>query len=78
MTTLRIDSNESFSTEVTVRESDPYTKAVFVRFERHYIPEEIRGCSEMFMSPTELETLGRFLVTQADKIRTQQALGVSI
>ena len=72
MTSLRIDSNESFSTEVTVRESDKYSQAAYVKFERHYIPEEVRGVNEMFMTPNELETLGRFLCRQADEIRRQQ------
>ncbi len=72
MTTYRLDSNDTFSTEVTVRESDKYTKAAYVKFERHYIPEEIRGVNEMFMSTDELENLGRFLCRQADEIRRLQ------
>ena len=76
MTIYRIDSNDTFSTEVNVRESDQYTRAAYVKFERHYIPEEIRACNEMFMSPEELEKLGRFLVAQADAIRTAQAVRV--
>ncbi len=71
MTSFRIDSNETFSTEVTVRESDKYTRAAYVKFERHYIPEEIRGVNEMFMTPQELEQLGFFLIAQADKMRSQ-------
>jgi hypothetical protein len=71
MTTFRIDSNETFRTEVTVRQSDPYTRAAYVKFDRHYIPEEIRGCNEMFMTPDELERLGMFLVEQAKVIRKQ-------
>lgn len=73
MATLRIDSNESFETKVIVRESDEYSEQVYLRLERHYIPEEIRGVNEMFLSPTQLEFLGRFLVRQADEIRTAQA-----
>lgn len=69
MTTYRIDSNDTFSTEVTVRESDQYTRAAYVKFERHYIPEEIRACNEMFMSPSELERLGMFLIEQARSMR---------
>ena len=74
MSTLRIDSNECFSTEVTIRESDPYTKSVYVKFDRYYIPEEIRGCNEMFVTPSELERLARFMLRQADEIRTEQAV----
>lgn len=72
MTSFRIDSNDTFSTEVTVRESDKYTEAVYVKFERHYIPEEIRGVDEMFFTPNQLELLGRFLCRQADEIRRLQ------
>lgn len=72
MTTFRIDSNDTFSTEVTVRESDPYTGAAYVRFDRHYIPEEVRGCSEMFMTPVELRNLGHFLVESAKMIEAEQ------
>jgi len=72
MSTLRIDSNESFATEVTIRESDAHTKDAYVKFTRYYIPEEIRGCSEMFLTPTQLDLLGRFLIKQADEIRTAQ------
>lgn len=72
MTTLRINNNPVFVSSVTVRESDKYTQDAYVKFERHDIPEEIRGCSEMFLSPDELETLGNFLVDQAETIRRQQ------
>jgi len=72
MTTLQINNNATFISTVTVRESDKYTKDVYVKFERHDIPEEIRGCNEMFISPDELETLGNFLVGQAEIIRSQQ------
>jgi len=74
MTTFRIDSNDTFSTEVSVRESDKYTKAAYIKFERHYIPEEVRGVNEMFMTPNELEDLGRFLIKQAHAIREMQEI----
>lgn len=69
MTTHRIDSNETFATEVSVRRSDKYSDAVYVKFERHYVPEEIRGCNDMFLSPSELKELGLFFVEQAEKLR---------
>jgi hypothetical protein len=72
MATLRIDSNETFQTEVTVRESDKYTQMVYVKFDRNYLLEEIRGCDEMFLTPAQLDQLGRFLVRQADAIRIAQ------
>jgi hypothetical protein len=72
MAQLRINSNEAFTIDATVRESDEYTQAVYVRFDRHYIPEGVHGCNEFFLTPTQLEQLGRFLVRQADEIRTAQ------
>lgn len=72
MTTFRIDSNDTFSTEVTVRESDKYSRAVYMRIDRHYIPEEIRGCNEVFLSVDELENLGKFLLQEAKFIRAEQ------
>jgi hypothetical protein len=72
MATHRIDSNDTFTTEVTVRESDKFTKAAYVRFDRHMIPEGIRGCNEMFLTVQELEELGRFFLRQADEIEAQK------
>ena len=72
MTSFRIDSNDTYSTEVLVRESDKYTQSVYVKFERNYIPEEVRGVNEIFMTTDELENLGRFLCNQAAEIRRLQ------
>jgi len=72
MAQLRINANETFTIDVTVRESDEYTEQVYVRLDRHYVPEEIRGCHELFLTPTQLDQLGRFLIRQADEIRTAQ------
>lgn len=72
MSILRIDGNDTFSTEVTVRESDKYTQAVYVKFERHYVPEEVRGVNEMFLTPNQLENLGHFMIRQAREIRLEQ------
>jgi hypothetical protein len=72
MATLRINDNETFVATVTCQESDKYTKDAYVKFERHDICEDIRGCNELFLSPDELETLGKFLVNQAEVIRRQQ------
>jgi len=69
MSQLRIDANDMFTIDITVRESDPYTKAVFVKFERNYLPESRQGCDEMFLTTDQLESLGRFLCRQADEIR---------
>jgi len=72
MATLRLDSNEAMITEVSVNESDAYTRYVYVKFTRDIIPEGIRGCNEMFLTPGQLDLLGRFLVRQAEEIRVAQ------
>jgi len=72
MSTLRVDSNPTFVTEVTVRESDKYSQSVYVKFDRHYVPEEIRGVDEMFMSVDELEDLAKFFLNEAKMIRSEQ------
>lgn len=73
MAKLIIESNNSFNTEITVRESDEYTEAVFLKFERNYIPEKRSGVNEMFMTPDELDRIGRFFLRQADEISKLQA-----
>ena len=73
MAVYRIEQAGSLVTDVTVRESDEYSSQVYLRFDRHVVPENIRGTNEMFMTPVQLEQLGRFLVRQADEIRTSQA-----
>jgi len=73
MATQIIHANEMFTIDVTVRESDMYTKAAYLKFERNYRPDSIHGCDEMFLTPTQLELIGRFLIRQADEIRTAQA-----
>lgn len=78
MAQLRINANNTFTIDATVHESDEYTEAVYIRFDRHYIPEGISGCNEFFLTPVQLEQLGRFLVRQADEIRTAQQYRHSI
>lgn len=72
MAQLRINANESFTIDVTVRESDEYTEAIYIRLDRHYVPEEIYGCNELFLTPNQVEQLGQFLIRQADEIRRVQ------
>jgi hypothetical protein len=74
MATLRINSDALTPVEVTVRESDPITKSVFVEIIRRTETDGHRGCNEMFITPEQLESLGRFLIRQADEIRTAQVM----
>ena len=73
MSQLKINANEMFTLDVTVRESDKYTSSVFVKIERQFSPDSIHGCSEFFLSAAQLDALGRFFIRQADEIRTNQA-----
>ena len=73
MTQLKINTNEMFSLDVTVRESDDYTSSVFVKIERQFSPSSIHGCSEFFLSAAQLEALGKFFIKRADEIRTHRA-----
>jgi hypothetical protein len=73
MATQVIHANEMFTVDVTVRESDEYTKAAYLKLELNYGPENRVGTHELFLTPIQLELMGRFLVRQADEIRTAQA-----
>ena len=72
MTTYRIDNNDSYVTEVSVGESDKYTKRAYVKLVRDNLVEEIRGVNEMFLTVEELRNFGYFLVSQAEMIETEQ------
>jgi hypothetical protein len=76
MAKLSIDVNSTFQVDVTVRESDKYSGLVYVKMERFYRPESIHGCNELFLTPSQLENLGNFLVRQAREIRTEQEITV--
>ena len=68
MSTLNIKSNEMFSIDVTVRESDKYTKSVLVKLDRNFKDKYISGCTEMYLTPAELYEFGHFLVSQSAKL----------
>lgn len=72
MTTHRIDNNDSYVTEVSVGESDKYTKLAYLKLSRDNLVEDIRGINEMFMTTAELRSFGQFLVDQADSIEIEQ------
>jgi predicted sugar kinase len=72
MATIRLTSDPSFVTEVTVRESDRITQTVFVKLAKNVIPEDIQGTSELFLSVSQLDLLGRFFVRQAEEIKQAQ------
>lgn len=73
MAKLSIDIDKSITIDFTVRESDIHSKLIYFRIDKQLHPEEIHGCNEMLLTPTQAELLGRFLARQADEIRTEQS-----
>lgn len=73
MAVYRIEQAGSLVTDISVRESDTYSGMVYINIERHIVPENVRGTNEVYMTTVQLEQLGRFLMKQADEIRTAQA-----
>lgn len=76
MAKLSIDVNSTFQVDVTVRESDKYSGLIYVKMERFYRPESIHGCDELFLTPSQLENLGNFLIRQAREIKAEQEMSV--
>jgi hypothetical protein len=69
MSTLVIPANSMFTIDVTARKSDEYSDAAYLKFERKYNPDSPQRCNEMFLTTTQMDQLGRFLVRQAEEIR---------
>jgi hypothetical protein len=67
MSLVQIRSNPNFTFDVVVRESDKYSESVYLKFERN-TDGDIQGCDEVFMTPAQLDQLGRFLIRQASEI----------
>lgn len=72
MNKLTIHCNDAFSIDITVRESDKYTEAVYLKLERHYIPEDIHGTNELFLTTEQLEKLGDFFIEKSMEIKEIQ------
>lgn len=71
MAKLVIDSNPTFTTDVVVRESDLITESVFVSLKRNFGSTEI-ATGELFLTPAQLDQIGRFFVRRAEEIRQAQ------
>lgn len=74
MTTLKIDTNSTFDLDITLRESDKYSGLAFLQFEKNYGEGQSHGSSQMFLTPEQLDTIGRFLIDQASKIQAEQEI----
>lgn len=74
MSTLNLDTAPNCVVEITVRESDPFTEKAYVSFDRHMFQTSSKGCDEMFLTPSQLDLLGRYLIRQAEEIRQAQEI----
>lgn len=68
MSKIMLDSNPNFTTDVEVRESDEYTQTVLLR-----LAQGDRKLGEVYLiDVNQLDGLGRFLISEAQRIRAQQ------
>jgi hypothetical protein len=72
MSKLVIESNNMFRTEVIARQSDEHSGLAYLHLERIYTDKMSGESYDIFMTPTQLETLGRFFIRQADEISAEQ------
>lgn len=68
MNTFRITSNESFFTDVEVRLSDEYSGDAYITITRNDLGIGSVEVDKMFISPNQLDLLGRFLSRQAEDL----------
>jgi hypothetical protein len=71
MTDMRIH-HDTFYTEVTVRESDRYSKQVYLKLESVGENIGINNNVEYFMTPTQLKALAHFFLKEATEIEKAQ------
>ena len=74
MTKLTFGDDTTFDLEISVSESDSYSKLIRVQIDKNHGVGKIHGSSEMFLTADQLETLGRFLIRQADDVRSSQEI----
>lgn len=76
MAKLSLDTNPLFSTNITVEGIDADVDSVYVRFQHAYLSGKEKRCDEMFLTPIQLELVGRFLVRQAIELQQKQKMSV--
>lgn len=54
--------------------NDGYLDAVQVKFENNFGDGKVHGTDELFLTPNHMELLGKFLIRQADELRTARAM----
>lgn len=73
MNTLEFKLDPLSITNFSVRESDEYTKQVYLMLTRISDKGITERCNEIFLSANQLDLLGRFLCRQASEIQFKQA-----
>ncbi len=74
MATLTLNRDSTSPVDVVVRESDLHSESVLLKLTRSVLQGTPCGCSEVFMTPSQLDHLGRFLIRQAEEIRISQEM----
>lgn len=72
MAKLSLDTNPLFSTDITVEGIHSDANSVYLRFQNAYVSGKQKRCDEMFLTPIQLELIGRFLVRQALELQQKQ------
>lgn len=69
-TSMIIRPNSMSSIEVSIGNVNKYDAAVQVKFTRKFDNGSAHGTDEMYMTATQLESLGKFLIQQAKELHT--------
>jgi hypothetical protein len=70
MSTLILETNPMFTTDVQVETTGAHTEQACVKIMHHYRDSgSSHRTSELFLTPTQLELMGRFLIRQAEELR---------
>lgn len=73
MSTLQLKTPDKTFIDAQVSESDQFSKNVCVKFARTS-DNDVYNLCELYLTPSQLNQLGRFLLKQADEISTAQSV----
>ena len=72
MSTLILETNPMFTTDVVVNSTGEHTQQACVKLMHRYRESgTIAKTGELFLTPTQLELVGRFFLRQAEELRQQ-------
>lgn len=71
--TMMINTNNSFTVDVTIADGNKYDNAVQVRFAHNFGAGKVHRTDEIFLTPIQLDLLGRFLIRQANELQMAQS-----